>query len=158
MDPQLAREERLAIWDRLLRGEGVPREELRFLQSVGRGIPDDEKPGVILLMAAVELMNSGTAAVRRNLIAALRYWFSHTGSKLDKTQIQPEKLREGGLMEFLGLHLTWPEAAGTMEADASYAALKRIEKKLQEECKRQWENVFGNPAPWCPAGGGPDVS
>lgn len=158
MDPQLVREDRLTVWDRLLRGEEIPSQELRFLQSVGRDIPDDEKPGVILLLAAVELMNSGTAAVRRNLTAALRYWFSHTGSKTDKTLISPGRLKEGGLMEFLGLHLTWPEAARTAKADGSYAALKRIEKKLQEECKRQWESIFGNPAPWDLAGGGRNVS
>jgi len=149
MNSDLFREDRLSFWDRLIRGEQVPSEECEELVT---GLVHDASPeeriGCILLLASVGIASDGTKAMRRNLRAALRYWFSHTGTKDRPENLEPRDLLEAGLEDVIGLYLNWPEAMGSVEGSkVDYTAKERIEKLLRARCAKEWQKRFGSSAP-----------
>ncbi|RLC72166.1 MAG: hypothetical protein DRI26_03550 [Chloroflexi bacterium] len=147
MQAELVREARLALWDRILRGEEPPSEELSYLKKAACDLSDEDKLSVVLLFAAAEIASRGGPS-QRHLIAALRYWFSQAGSAAAREHLDLEEISQGGLPECLGTHLRWPEAAQTIGISPNnYMALKRITESLRQECVRQWEKLFGGPVP-----------
>ena len=149
MNASHLREDRLAIWDRMIRGERIPSEESR--EIVGRFAHDtssEERTGLVLQLASVELANEGSKATRTNLRAALRYWFSHTGTKDRSEHLNPRDLLDAGLEDVIGLYLSWPEAMESVGGKGTdYSALKRIERRLRAKCAEEWERQFGSSAP-----------
>lgn len=150
MIQELLREDRLALWDRLIHGENVAQTELdQLVTKLAHDAPGEDRASCMLLLATANIASQGSRAMRRNLIAALRYWFSHTGSKIRPPDLDPRGLKDVGLIELMGLYLSWPEAmlsAGGNPDD--YTALKRVEKKLKEKYEEEWERVFGSSAPF----------
>jgi len=147
VEAELAREARLALWDRILRGEELPPDELNYLKMAAHDLDDEDRLGIVLLFAAAEIASRGGAS-QRHLIAALRYWFSQAGSAVARADADLDEIRQGGLPECLGTHLRWPEAAQTAGINPNnYMALKRITESLRQECVRQWERLFGGPVP-----------
>jgi hypothetical protein len=150
MNADLFREDRLSFWDRLIRGVHVPPEECEGLLArlVHDDCPDENRIGCILLLASVGIASDGTKPMRRNLRAALRYWFSHTGTKDRPENLEPRDLLDAGLEDVIGLYLNWPEAMGSVEGNKiDYTAKERIEKQIRARCAKEWKKRFGSSAP-----------
>jgi len=149
MNELLLREDRLSIWDRLIRGEPVSMEECDEL--VGRLASDacpEEKSACMLLLASVRVSNERSEAMRRNLRAALRYWFSHSGSKDRPEPFDPTVLDGTGLESALGLYLSWPEAMESVgRTTVDYTALNRITELLRTRCAEEWKDRLGSSPP-----------
>jgi len=149
------REDRLALWDRLIRGEAVERAEVE--RVVATLIPDashEERVSCILLLAAARIACEGSRAMRRKLTAALRYWFSHTGSKNRPSDLdickarERSKWRNAGLLDFMGLYISWPEAMCSVGGNPKYyTALTELKNNLKRKYIEEWERVFGSQAP-----------
>ncbi len=150
-------EERMALWDRLLQGD-VPNAHVleqvmaRLIRSVG----DEERDGCVLLLAAVHVYWSSRSSARRTLTAALRYWWSRTGSKARPAEFDHRKLDGAGVLEVMGLHLTWEEAlrsVGVRKVD--HKALHRVVEQLERAYGEVWQRVLGSkaPTPWTKDGG-----
>jgi len=149
IDAAMLREDRLVFWDRLLRGERVDPVECRELMTrLAHEAPPEEKSGCILLVASVCLAREGNRAMQRNLRAALRYWFSHSGTKERPETFDPCELQDGGLETVVGLYLSWPEAMLSVGGNPDdYTAMKRLERRLRAKCVEEWERQFNTPAP-----------
>jgi len=153
VNQELLREDRLAFWDRLIHGESVEFEELdQLVTKLAHDASDEDRINSVLLLAAAQIARVGRRAMRRNLVAALRYWFSHVGTKDRPSKFDPRKIENCGLIDIMGLYLTWPEALASVLAaksrTADYTALKRIERCLEEEYMKEWERLFGSSAPY----------
>ena len=149
MNADLLREDRLAFWDRLIRGVQVPPAECDdLLTQLAVNADPEEQAGCILLLASVGIANEANRAMRRNLRAALKYWFSHTGTKESREAPGLHDVQEGGLESVIGLYLSWPEAMESVGGNPNdYSALKRLESLLRARCVEEWERRFGTPAP-----------
>lgn len=156
MIQELLREDRLALWDRLIQGELIDQLELnQLVTKFVHAVPVEERIGCALLLAATNIASQESRAMRRNLVAALRYWFSHTGSKIRPPDLDPYGLKDAGLIELMGLYLSWPEAMLSVGGNPDdYTALKRVERKLKEKYEEEWDRVFGSSAPLTFAHGG----
>lgn len=145
----LLREDRLAVWDRLVRGEHVPSEDVSgFILRLSHDAPPEEKASCVLLLASLRIANEGRRAMRRNLRAALRYWFSHSGSNDRPVKLNPRDLQDAGLERLVGLYLSWPEAMKSVRGNPEdYTALKRVEKQLRAQCAVEWQEQFGSGVP-----------
>lgn len=145
MNQELLREDRLALWDRLIHGERVELKELdQLVTKLAHDASDEDRVSSVLLLAAAQIARVGRRAMRRNLVAALKYWFSHVGTKDRPSKVDSRKIENCGLIDIMGLYLTWPEASGTVD----YTALKRIEECLKEKYMKEWERLFGSSAPY----------
>jgi len=149
MNASLLREDRLMIWDRLIRGERIPPAQSQEIVSrLAHDASSEEKAGSVLLLASVGLANEGSRAMRRNLRAALRYWFSHTGTKDRPEHLNPRDLQDAGLDRVIGLYLNWPEAMKSVGGNGeNYSALKQLERQLRARCADEWQRQFGSSAP-----------
>lgn len=145
MMQEILREDRLVVWDRLLRSGNVELEEVeRLVTKLSRDTTEEEQLGSVLLLAVAKIATVERGATRRNLTAALRYWFSHTGTKDRPLTFVPRGLEDVGLVDLMGLYLTWPEAMRSVGGNPNdYSALKRLEQELREHCAKEWERVFG---------------
>jgi len=148
----LWREERLAHWDLLLSAGTFCLADVETL--VARSAREEtgaDRAACVLLLAAARLAHRGQVRGRRNLRAALRYWFSHTGTRDRPDELALDQLKVGGLLDFIGLYLTWPEALATvgvpMTGAINYMALKRAEQQLRKQCAAEWTRLFGSTAP-----------
>jgi|YelNatPaOPRAMG01_1025707.scaffolds.fasta_scaffold29520_3 hypothetical protein len=143
-------EERLVYWDLLLRGEEVDLSRLRALAAkTAVEAPEEEKAGWVLLLASVELVQTGSIADQRNLLAYLRYKFSQTDHPKRPKNFHPKDLEGAGLEKIVGIKLTWEEALISVgrtaknEKGVDYSAQKRIEAKLKELSRKWWGELFG---------------
>jgi hypothetical protein len=146
------REERLEHWDRLLSGETVHLSDVETLViQYSRDAADEERAACVLLLAAARLSCKGQLRARRNLQAAFRYWFSHTGTESRSDPLPIDRLQRGGLADYLGLYLNWDEALATVGVRSTgginYMALRRAERGLKVQCASEWVQLFGTPAP-----------
>lgn len=149
-------ETRLALWDLLLRGVHVSAEAAQGeLFPLTRATFTTDTESSILLLAAVNVISTGSTAVRRNLQAALRYWFSRQGTKHRPHQLNPRKDLEGaGVVQIMGLYLTWREAQESVGGNPSdYTALERITEAIRREYVAQWTRLCGSPPSGLPLGG-----
>lgn len=144
-------EERLFYWDKLLRGEGVDLEKVRAMAvRDSTDAPEQEKAAWVLLLAAAELLKTGSPASRCYLIAYLRYCFSQAGTAYRPPEFDPESLKGTGIDNVLGTKLTWEEALVASSCKSKkgrsvdYSAMKRTEAKLKLACRRWWEELFGS--------------
>lgn len=155
MIQELLREDRLIFWDRLIRGESIDAEELdQLVIKLAHDASAEERVGSVFLLAAAKIARVGRRAMRRNLIAGLRYWFSHVGTKDRPPGFNSQAIRDAGLTEIMGLYLNWREAMLSVGGNPNdYSALKRLEKRLKEEYKKEWKRVFGSQAPFTPPDG-----
>ena len=149
---RLLREDRLVFWDLLVRGNIVERGELdQFVTKLVHDASAEERVASILLIASSRIAIEESAAMRRNLVAALRYWFSRCGAEDRPTRLDFASLRKGGLLDFMGLRLNWEEALRTVGRNSKksidYPALKRLEKKLKEYFAKEWEQILGSSPP-----------
>jgi len=144
MTSDVTTEERMVLWDRLVRGEEVDAMEIGdLIPRLAHDASDDERSACVLLLASVHVASRERRAMRRNLCAALRYWFSQSGSEDRPDNVDPDSLRNVGLESIVGLRLRWPEAMRSVGANPNdYSALKRIEKRLREQCVIEWERLF----------------
>lgn len=152
MIERLLREDRLAFWDFLIQGETVEREELDLLVTkLVHDASEEERVASILLIASSRIAIEESAAMRRNLVAALRYWFSRCGAEDRPARLDFASLRNAGLIDFMGLYLNWEEAMRTVGRNPKkridYTALKRLEKKLKEHFVKEWERILGSSPP-----------
>jgi len=86
--------------------------------------------------------------MRRNLQAALRYWFSHSGTKDRPEPFSAHSLRDTGVGSAVGLHLSWPEAMQSVGANPNdYSALSRVQSLLRARYVDEWEASFESPVP-----------
>lgn len=152
MSSQL-QEERLPFWDRLTRGQPVSRDEVdRAISRLSHDASDDERTAAVLLLAAVHIANGGSRAMRQYLRAGLLYWFSQAGSTPNHAEHDLRGLKNPGLIEIMGLQLTWPQAlriAGVRvrSAAGAYVALRRLQDCLRKQMAEEWTRVFGTVAP-----------
>jgi len=149
MSSSLLREDRLALWDRLLRGEPVRPEDCgQLVSQVSHDASPEERAGSILLLASIRIAEEANRAMRRNLRAALRYWFSHTGTKDRPPKLRLRDLSDAGLERVIGLYLSWPEAMESVGGNPKdYTALKRLESTLRARCANEWRERFGSTPP-----------
>jgi len=143
------REDRLALWDRLVRGEPVALEDCgELVTQVSHDASPEERAGSILLLGSIRIAAEANRATRRNLRAALRYWFSHTGTKDRPPKLLPRSLSDAGLEQLVGLYLSWPEAMESVGGNPKdYTALKRLESALRARCADEWRERFGSTPP-----------
>jgi len=143
------REERLVLWDRLIRGETVSVEEC--CDVVGRLAADaghEEKSSCVLLVASARVANERSEAMRNNLRAALKYWFSQSGTKDRPDSFDASELEGQGLESLPGLYLSWPEALEAIgRTKPDYTALTRITERLRTRCAEEWERLLGSAPP-----------
>lgn len=153
MIQELLREDRLIFWDRLIQWEIVELKELdQLITKLAHDASAEEKASSVLLLAAALVARVERRAMRRNLVAALRYWFSHVGTKDRPPQLKEcedfYRLNSGGLLDFMGLYLSWSEAMCSVGANPNdYSALKRLEKRLKQAYEKEWERLFGSSVP-----------
>lgn len=143
------REERLGLWDQLLRGMWVnaPATERAFARLI-RSVGGEERERAVLVLAAAHVAWKGRKATRRTLIAALRYWWSKSGSKDRPQGFAPRDLDGGGVLEVMGLDLTWEEAlrsVGVRKVD--HKALHRLQAQLEDAYTGVWERLLGSAPP-----------
>jgi hypothetical protein len=143
------REERLTVWDRLLRGEAVQVAQVRELVvRLAHDAPDDERAATVLLLAAVKLSSRGTSTSRRKLLAVLRYFFSQVGTADLSSASDATAVIDGGLLEIMGRKLSWPQAIRSVAGnERDYKALTRTKDLLRRECRVEWQSLFGSTPP-----------
>jgi len=146
---EVLRDERLVLWDRLIRGERVSRSELgNIVSRLVHDASDSERAGSVLLFAAVRFIESARPSSRWRLQAALWYWFSQNGTSDRPNGFRVKNLRDPGLADLSGLYLTWPEVMEAMGRNPKdYSALKRIETDLTSYVSEEWVTLFGTEAP-----------
>jgi len=153
MIADLLREDRLSFWDRLIQGEGVKKPEVSsIVEKLAHDAPSEERVGCIVLLAAARISEEGSKTMRRNLIAALRYWFSYSGTKSNsddlKNLLTESKWRDMDLLTCMGLHLSWREAMHSVGGNGDdYTALKRLKDALRDTYSKEWQRTFGSPPP-----------
>lgn len=149
MISSILRDERLAFWDRLIRGERIEQAEFDGLISrLAHDASDDERAGTVLLFAVAQYREKMRPSSRWRLQAALWYWFSQTGTLDRPARFTPSRLRGAGLADLAGLHLTWPEVMKAQGKNPNdYSPLKRIEKDLMALVEEQWIALFGKQPP-----------
>jgi hypothetical protein len=154
----MLREERLELWDDLVRGRPVSKERLRsVLLPVSREVSGNEKLCCALLWAAARISREASPAMRRNLTALLRYWFSQEGVPGQPAGFDRCSLAGAGLGEVMGLGLSWPEAMESVGGNPKdYTALVRVTALLRKECLVAWKEMFGESVPRVLAEGGDD--
>jgi len=153
---ELFREDRLALWDRLIRGDVVEQAEIdQMVTTLAHDASPEERASCVLLLAAAKIAREGSKATRRNLTAALRYWFSYSGSKNRPSDLnictdkKRSRWRDAGLIDFMGLYLSWPEAMCSVGGNPrDYSAFSKLKDNLKEKYAEEWERVFGSPAPF----------
>ena len=145
----ILRDERLAFWDRLVRGERIEQAELdALLSKLAHEASDEERAGTVLLCAVARCREEMRPASRWRLQAALWYWFSQTGTPDRPARFALRRLRGAGLADLAGLHLTWPEVMQAQGKNPNdYSPLKRIEKDLMRLVQEQWVALFGTEPP-----------
>ena len=143
-------DERLVLWDHLIRGEPVSRSEIsKLISKLARNASDAERTGSVLLLAAVRFLERARPSSRWRLRAALWYWFSQNGTRERPTKFRVKHLRNAGLADLAGLYLTWPEvmeAVGRKNTE-DYSPLKRIEADLMAYVIEEWITLFGKEVP-----------
>jgi len=142
-------EERLEVWDLLLREETPARSVLEHLAGAARGqSSDEERLSTAMLVAVAALLGNARRAARRNLMALLRYRFSQLGAKSRPHGLDPRELANPDMLGLMGLHLTWPEAMLSVGGNpADYTALSRTEKAVRAEFLTQWGRIYGTTPP-----------
>jgi hypothetical protein len=145
----LSQETRLALWDRLIRGERVSTDEI--VSSVAHLSRDESTPsrfGCVMLLAVAHLAQGMRTGSLWRIQGALWYWFSQGGHRDRPDDFAPEDLVNPGLGDLAGLHLTWPEVMIAMGRNPKdYTALKRIEADLKKQYAMEWKGLFGTEAP-----------
>lgn len=156
MIEELLRADRLALWDRLIRGEAVEQAEIdQMVTKLAHDTSPEERAGCALLLAAAKIAREGSKAMRRNLTAALRYWFSYSGSKNRPPALnicavkKHSRWKDAGLIDFMGLYISWPEAMCSVGGNPKdYSALNKVKNELERKYVEEWKRVFGSPAPF----------
>ncbi len=156
MIEKLLRADRLALWDRLIRGEAVEQAEIdQMVTKLAHDTSPEERASCILLLAAAKIAREGSKAMRRNLIAALRYWFSYSGTKIRPPDLsicndkKHSRWKDAGLIDFMGLHISWSEAMCSVGGNPKdYSAFSKIKNTLKNEYKKEWGRVFDSSAPF----------
>lgn len=154
MITELLREDRLGLWDLLIRGEQISQSEVReTIAKLAHDAPQEERASCILLLAAAGISEDGSKAMQRNLVAGLRYWFSYVGTKSStdaiKTLLSQQKWRNMDLITCMGLYLSWSEAMHSVGANGDdYAALNRLKTILKNRYSKEWEKAFGRSVPF----------
>jgi len=143
------REERLGVWDALVAGHTVSEDRVReAILPAARETSEDEKLCSSLLWAAAKVSRSASPAMRRNLTAVLRYWFSQEGFIEQPPDLAPASLTSAGLDEVMGLGLSWPQAMESVAGNPKdYTALVRVTTLLRKECASAWREMFGTAIP-----------
>jgi len=143
------REERLALWDMLIRGETVSRADVSVvLLGLTHEASDAERAGSVLLLAAIRYLEASRPSSRWRLRAGLWYWFSHTGTHSRPDGFRLSRLKRSGLADLAGLFLTWPEVMKALGKNPNdYSALTRIQKELTELFGAEWKKLFGTSSP-----------
>jgi hypothetical protein len=138
---------RLGMWQRILRDEAVPVSEIdRELLPLARDGAEGEKMPYILLRACLAAAEEMTPAMRRNLRAALVYWFSQTGSPVESGHREPADL--GDLRSVVGQRLTWSDCARLFGINPDdYTAYRRLVDRLEEAVRAEWQAAFGSACP-----------
>lgn len=150
MISKLLREDRLCFWDLLIQGAQVTRSEVN--ETVSKFVHDassEEKASCVLLLAAAKISEESNP-MRRNLVAALRYWFSNVGTRNVspefKALLNKPKWRDMDLLTCMGLYLNWPQAACSVGGNPrDYTALTRLQNELRRRYFHEWEKLFGSP-------------
>lgn len=144
--------EPLFYLDMLLREQEVDLEEVRRLAArTSVDAPEEEKAVWVVLIAAVEIYQTGTQSQRCYILAYLRYQLSRTGPQYRPPEFDPRKLKGAGLDEIIGTWLTWEEASAPCHEGSrrgksvDYSALGRTEARLKATCRQWWEKLFGSP-------------
>jgi len=145
MIAECLREERLAVWDGLIRGESVSESAVgTLIHELVHDAADSERAGTVLLFAAVRYSQMLRPANRWRLRAVLWYWFSQVGTHDRPKGFRMSQLRGCGLADLSGLYLTWPEVMKAMGRNPNdYSVLKRVEKDLTESVEEEWRRLFG---------------
>jgi len=150
---ELLREDRLSFWDRLIQGERVKQSEVAsIVTKLAHAAPPEERTSCILLLAAARISEEESKTMQRNLVAALRYWFSYAGTKSSsadcKNLLTESKWRDMDLLTCMGLYLSWSEAMCSVGASGDdYTALKRLKDTLRNKYSKEWQRTFGSPSP-----------
>ncbi|MBE0636335.1 hypothetical protein IH601_10105 [Candidatus Bipolaricaulota bacterium] len=149
MTDDVLRDERLVIWDTLIRGEPVLRADVSSLiLGLTHDAPDAERAGSVLLLAAIRYLETTRPSSRWRLRAALWYWFSQTGTRNRSGGFRLTQLKRCGLADLAGLCLTWPEVMKVMGRNPNdYSALARIQIDLTALFGEEWKNLFGTSPP-----------
>jgi len=134
---------RISFWQRLLVDESVsPSDVDEELLSLARVSSQEEKSAYVLLRAVVVAKQEMTDAMRRNLKAAILYWFSQTGTSEDDAReviVDPSRLET-----IIGRRLTWAECAKTVGGNpADYSAYTRLLDRLRSAIQAEWAHAFG---------------
>lgn len=144
-------DERLALWDRLLMGELLDADALeRELGPLIRSLGDEERENCVLLLAAAAVLVRSRSTARHTLAAALRYWWSKTGSKNRPPRFDPRMLKHAGVLEVMGLDLTWEEAlrsVGIVKRSVDHKSLHRVVEQLERAYGQVWERLLARAAP-----------
>jgi len=143
------REERLTVWDCLLRGIRVEPDELdTLLTKLAHAVSGEERAGTVLLVAVVRLSLSGTEPQRQKLLAILRYYFSHAGSRVVPENEIQEAWTDIGLSGVMGLQLNWAEAMRSVGRNGTnYTDLTRTKNLIRNQCRVEWLRMFGPSVP-----------
>lgn len=153
MIKELLREDRLCFWDRLIQGQRVRQSEVaEVVTKLAHDAPPEERAGCILLLSAARISEEGSKAMRRNLVASLRYWFSYVGTEHSaadiKSRLKKSKWRDMDLLTCMGLQLSWSEAMHSVGANGiDYTALNRLKDALKSTYSKEWQKTFGSSAP-----------
>jgi hypothetical protein len=143
------REERLAIWDALIRGETTSRLDTDALfLGLAHDASDSERSGSALLLAAIRYLETTRPSSRWRLRAALWYWFSRAGTHDRPARFRLPQLKQCGLADLAGLYLTWPEVMKAIGRNPNnYSVLQRIQTDLMDLFGEEWKRLFGTSPP-----------
>lgn len=152
----LLQEDRLALWDRLIHGDAVEQAEIdQMVTKLAHDASPEERAACVLLLAVAKIAREGSRAMRRNLTAALRYWFSYSGTKNRPPGLnicndkRRSRWRDAGLIDFMGLYISWSEAMCSVRGNPKdYSAFNKVKNELEKKYVEEWKRVFGSPAPF----------
>lgn len=146
IDTAFTQERRLVYWNRFL-GESPPLvgEIDRELLSFAREGNDEERQAFLLLRSCAQLAEEGSSATRKNLQAAVLYWFSQAGSEDPDAETSGAGRRKvTNLYEVLGCRWTWQQSAEAVGRNPKdYSAYRRIIDRLRAVYERMWSEQFG---------------
>jgi len=136
---------RVAFWQRLLVDESISPEDVDDeLLALAKASSQEEKSAYVLLRAVVVANQEMSDAMRRNLKAAILYWFSQTGTSVgDGGEVGADPSR---LETVIGRQLAWADCARSVGGNpADYSAYTRLLDRLRHAIRAEWFRAFGAP-------------
>ena len=140
-------ETRLMFYERILQDVSISVKEVdNSLLTLTRDASSDDHIALAVLRACVHIAETNAPAMKRNLKVVLVHDFSRAGSPVPKTLPLDISEHVPRIYEIVGQRLSWREAAVLFRANPEDdSAHIRALVRLQEECKRQWTTLFGDP-------------